>query len=219
MIIYLYVKQHAVTGLKYFGKTKKTDPFKYLGSGLYWKKHIKKHGKKYVKTIDIWGFDCENLCSDFALMFSKLHNIVESDEWANLKEENGLDGGFNAIMGTRSKRFKGKTHSNESRQKMTASKVGDKNPNYGKTHSDETRNKMKIKSAKRQITRPREEIINFAKCNLGRKQTAEHIKNRTANTKGRFAIVNKEGVVRYTKNSNDERLLSGEFIKGKLWIN
>lgn len=50
MIIYLYVKRHKVTGMKYFGKTVKKDPYKYNGSGLYWVRHIKKYGKK-EKTI------------------------------------------------------------------------------------------------------------------------------------------------------------------------
>jgi len=42
-MIYLYVKIHKLTNLKYLGKTIK-DPFKYKGSGKYWLKHIRKHG-------------------------------------------------------------------------------------------------------------------------------------------------------------------------------
>ena len=41
---YLYVKQHSITGMKYFGKTTR-NPIKYIGSGKYWKRHISKHGK------------------------------------------------------------------------------------------------------------------------------------------------------------------------------
>ena len=89
MIIYLYVKQHIITGLKYFGKTL-NNPFKYPGSGTYWKNHCKKHGKKYIKTIEIWGFDDQKLCTQFALKFSKQNNIVESEEWANLIPEDGI---------------------------------------------------------------------------------------------------------------------------------
>ena len=33
---YLYIKQHSVTKLKYFGKTNSEDPIKYSGSGKYW---------------------------------------------------------------------------------------------------------------------------------------------------------------------------------------
>jgi transposase len=42
--IYLYVKTHNKTGLKYLGKTTSKDPHKYKGSGTYWLSHIKKHG-------------------------------------------------------------------------------------------------------------------------------------------------------------------------------
>jgi len=94
MIIYLYIKEHSVTGLKYFGKTISTDPFKYSGSGTYWVPHIKKYGKELVKTLEVWGFDNQELCTEFALRFSKENNIVESKEWANRIPENGLPSTF-----------------------------------------------------------------------------------------------------------------------------
>jgi hypothetical protein len=56
MIIYLYIKQHAITGKKYFGRTTKRNPYMYKGSGSYWTNHIKKYGKEHVKTLDIFGF-------------------------------------------------------------------------------------------------------------------------------------------------------------------
>lgn len=91
-IKFLYVKQHSVTGLKYFGMTS-NDPFKYRGSGTYWRRHVKKHGGfKYVETIKTWKFDDIELCSDFALRFSEENNIVESKEWANEVPEDGLSG-------------------------------------------------------------------------------------------------------------------------------
>ena len=90
-MIYLYVKEHAVTGLKYFGKTIRNDPFKYKGSGKYWTKHLKKHGRK-ILTTGIWGFDSVDDCYKFALEFSIRNDIVESKSWANLKYES-IDGG------------------------------------------------------------------------------------------------------------------------------
>lgn len=90
MIIYLYVKQHAITKLKYFGVTKKKDPFKYKGSGIYWSNHISKHGKDQVKTLEVWGFDGLDLCRDFALRFSRDNDIVTSDDWANLVIEDTI---------------------------------------------------------------------------------------------------------------------------------
>lgn len=91
---YLYIKQHSVTGLKYFGKTTKEDPIKYLGSGIYWKRHIKKYGIEFVETIWHQLFTNKNVLMEYASNFSIKNNIVESDEWANLKSENGLDGGM-----------------------------------------------------------------------------------------------------------------------------
>ena len=86
---YLYIKQHSVTGLKYFGKTTQ-DPIKYLGSGKYWKPHIKKHSKEYVVTLWYMLFDNPELLSEFALLFSEHWDIVNSKVWANLILENGL---------------------------------------------------------------------------------------------------------------------------------
>ena len=91
-MIYLYIKKHSITGLKYFGKTTKPDPYNYLGSGKYWTSHIKKHGKQFVETIKLWKFDSIEEASNFALNFSQQNNIVESEEWANLIPENAKDG-------------------------------------------------------------------------------------------------------------------------------
>ena len=88
MITYLYHKQHKQTGLNYFGKTTK-DPQHYRGSGKYWLSHLKKHGND-IETLQVWKFTDIDECSKFALEFSFKHNIVESNNWANLRFENGL---------------------------------------------------------------------------------------------------------------------------------
>jgi len=88
---WLYIKQHTVTGLKYFGKTTR-NPEKYNGSGKRWVNHLAVHGST-VKTIWSQLFTSKTELVEFALNFSKEHNIVESSEWANLMPENGLDGG------------------------------------------------------------------------------------------------------------------------------
>ena len=89
----LYIKQHSITKKKYFGKTTLNDPIKYLGSGPYWKKHINKYGKQFVQTLWISDLYYDTSIVEHALHFSHENNIVESNEWANLKPENGLDGG------------------------------------------------------------------------------------------------------------------------------
>jgi hypothetical protein len=74
----------------YFGKTT-YNPHKYTGSGLYWKKHIKKH-LPTVETIYVELFNDLDSLNEFALFFSEFHDIEHSDRWANLKPENGQDG-------------------------------------------------------------------------------------------------------------------------------
>lgn len=90
MIIYLYVKTHLTTGLKYLGKTIQ-NPYKYKGSGIYWKSHIKVHGYN-VKTEILKECSNNEEVKYWGLYYSKLWNVVNNDEWANLTEEQG-DGG------------------------------------------------------------------------------------------------------------------------------
>lgn len=113
----LYVKTHNVTGLKYLGQTKR-NPFKYDGSGKYWKSHLNKHGKNVSTTILLSTESKEEL-SETGLFFSNLWNIVESDEWANLKPEEG-DGGWSGHPGP----WLGRTQSPESNAKRSATQQG-----------------------------------------------------------------------------------------------
>ena len=90
MSIYLYVKTHRLTGLKYLGQTKQ-NPFTYKGSGKLWINHFKKHGYD-VHTEVIGIFDSKKELKEAGLFYSHIWNIVKSPEWANLKPEEG-DGG------------------------------------------------------------------------------------------------------------------------------
>ena len=90
-MIYLYKKTHNKTGLKYLGKTTR-DPHIYSGSGLYWKRHIKEHGND-VSTEILFQTEDKEEFKKIALEYSLKFNIVESKEWANIREENG-HGGF-----------------------------------------------------------------------------------------------------------------------------
>lgn len=88
----LYIKELA--GVYYFGKSVVSDIESYTGSGKVWKDRIKKYGKKNIKTV--WFSDWYESPDDIqpvALHFSQENQIVESTMWANLKPENGIDGG------------------------------------------------------------------------------------------------------------------------------
>ena len=138
-MIYLYIKQHTITGLKYFGKTERKDPYVYSGSGKYWKRHLKMYGKQ-ISTLQVWEFDNIEECEVFALNFSKKNNIIESAEWANLKYENGKDGnpkGWQGMIGSKNplygqteelNNFYGRKHSQETIQLYKEQKAGGNNP-------------------------------------------------------------------------------------------
>lgn len=89
---FLYIKQHNITGLKYFGKTITSDPVKYKGSGKHWTLHLRKHGND-VTTVWFQLFTDQKELVKYALDFSHNNNIVESNDWANLRAEDGLWGG------------------------------------------------------------------------------------------------------------------------------
>lgn len=91
MTIYsLYTKTHKKTGLKYLGFTK-LDPFKYKGSGKYWKNHIHVHGYDVDTTVLLQTTEKPEIKTS-GLYYSKLWNVVKSKSWANLKEEDGYGG-------------------------------------------------------------------------------------------------------------------------------
>ena len=157
MTIHLYIKEHVETGLLYFGKTTK-DPYTYYGSGKYWLRHIKKHGKKCVKTVWASSFEDEEACVEFATFFSEFYNIVDSDIWANLINENGLDGAppgvknsgpsgiKNGMFGKTGQLnpFFGKQHTLKQKEMWSKSRIGKLNPNYdGKSFTEETIIKLK----------------------------------------------------------------------------
>ena len=115
---WLYIKQHKVSGLKYFGKTTR-DPIKYNGSGVYWKRHLITHGSE-ITTLWSQLFNNKESLIEYALNFSQENNIVDSSEWANLIIENGLDGGNFPGIG------KGRIMSEETKQKLRLANLGKK---------------------------------------------------------------------------------------------
>lgn len=159
MTIYLYEKRCTHCGLKYFGKCTTRHPDKYIGSGKYWKRHVSLYGKENIVTDNIWKFESQQEASAFAIDYSKKYDIVKSNEYANLIEENGLDGrpigsqykqeSYDKI----SKALKGKSLSEEHRKKISLGGTG-------KKHSKETRRKMS-ETAIRQKTH-----LNFHKTSL-----------------------------------------------------
>lgn len=169
----LYIKTHNKTGLKYFGKTVKENHNTYLGSGKRWRRHIKIHGSDITTEI-ILITDDKIWLQFYAYEFSQLNNIVESDEWANLREENGLDGGDvskfrnykdKTVISKIAESQRGKIVSEETRKKLSERQRGKPSPNKGNRMSNESKESLR-------------------QMNLGKKHTEESRKKNSDSHKG-----------------------------------
>lgn len=155
---YLYIKRHAKTGLLYLGKMKqgRRNVHHYLGSGKRWTAHLQKHGKT-VQTIWHQLYTDKDALVRMATHLSRSLDIVASDEWANIKEENGLDGGVDPVA--QSALMKGVPKTEEHRAKISAAKKGRKRTAAerrviseackGRKLSEETKEKLRVAGLKR----------------------------------------------------------------------
>lgn len=116
---FLMIKTHNTTGLKYLCQTRRKDPFKYLGSGVYWRKHLKKHGED-ITTEVVGVYETQQELSVAGVKLSEEYGVVRSDNWANLVPEEGTGGDTS------------KTSSYKKGMKSRKSMAGENNPMYGK---------------------------------------------------------------------------------------
>jgi hypothetical protein len=148
MTIYLYKKTHNKTGLNYLGKTIQ-DPYTYKGSGKRWGNHINKHG--YDVTTEILR-ECKTNeeVKEWGLYYSALWNVVESREWANLKEEYGDGGGIH----------------------------GEGNGMFGKTHTEEVKAILAEEASARFKGKSYEELYGIEKAEQLKRKRSESLKGK-----------------------------------------
>jgi hypothetical protein len=125
MTIYLYVKTHNKTGLKYLGKTSK-NPRTYLGSGIDWKAHLKEHGFDHSTEIIKECQDNQEL-NYWGRHYSDLWNVAESNEWANRIPETG--GGTN--------------HTEDRKELFRQQQLGRKKAPRTKEHTEKIANQLR----------------------------------------------------------------------------
>lgn len=159
MTIYLYVKTHRKTGLKYLGKTTNPDPHKYQGSGVDWKQHLKEHGEEYDTDI-IKECNSKEELNQWGRYYSHLWNVVESTEWANRIPETG--GGW---------------CDEEARKKISAKLTGLKRPTQTIEHranlSKSTKGNSKPRSKEHQLALTESIKTNWASNDERRLKTAD----------------------------------------------
>lgn len=175
---WLYIKRHKLTGLRYFGKTTKSLNVllnKYKGGGLRWARHIDKHGRDFVVTDWYRLFTDKDDCTEFALFFSEVENIVESDQWANIKPEDGLMGGnVKGYLQGKTPWNKGKKQSKEHIAKRTG-------PQSEETKFKRSQSMLGKNTGKQSLDHVEKRISALR----GKKQSEELIIKRTSGRKGK----------------------------------
>lgn len=134
-MIYLYVKTHNKTGLKYLGKTKSADPHRYPGSGKVWRRHLKKYGYDYTTEI-IFQTECEKEFAKKAEYYSQVFGVDESKYWANLMPERGDGGDTSAFFDevVRKKQSEGAIRGNKSRSLSEKTREKQRQANLGRDY-------------------------------------------------------------------------------------
>jgi len=202
MTIYLYVKTHNKTGVKYLGKTSNKDYQKYTGSGKRWLSHLDTHGYDFSTEILRECKDHDEL-SHWGRYYSKLWNIVEDPQWANLIPETG--GGY------------GKKHTNKTKKKISdlqkrQYESGQRVPwNKGKTgiYSDEA-NKKRSDSLKDSYKKsPRKPPTIETKKKISNSREGKGLGPKSLETRIKIGLGNK----------GKKRPNNGQSIKGTKWFN
>jgi len=89
------IKKAYPSGLMYLCQTKQ-DPYSYKGSGTRWTNHIKHHNSHIITCI-IGEYETMEELREAGIQYSRELNVVESEEWANLREEDGTGGGSGKV--------------------------------------------------------------------------------------------------------------------------
>ena len=172
MTIYLYVKTHNKTGLKYLGKTSAQDPHSYNGSGLDWKKHLKEHGTDYTTEV-IKECHTNQELQKWGRHYSELWNVAKSSDWANRIPETGGGSCSRVTAEKISKKLKGikrpprtATH----KENLSKSTKGVRKPR-SKAHQAAWVASSKLNWAKNDERKSK--VSEMGKANRGRKHTPE----------------------------------------------
>lgn len=176
MTIYLYVKTHNKTGLKYLGKTTK-NPYTYLGSGVDWKRHLNEYGEDHSTQV-IQECQTNHELNKWGRYYSNLWNVSESLEWANRIPETG--GGYCNIESSKkiSAKLKGKKkpiRTDEHKKNLSNANKGISRPRT--EEHQKSWNKSSKKNWENNIER-KKQVSELGKTNKGRKHTPESLEKK-----------------------------------------
>jgi hypothetical protein len=129
-MIYLYLKTHNITKKKYLGKTVK-NPYKYSGSGTYWREHLRRYGNDVTTKILFETESKEELVKK-ALQYSNLWDVANNPEFANTIPEMG-DGG-DTSQSPAYQKYLNEVHKNPNSQinKIVSKRMREENPMHNR---------------------------------------------------------------------------------------
>lgn len=140
---FVYITTNVLNGKKYLGQKKIDEKGawkKYLGSGVAFKKAVKKYGKEnFSREIIKFAFDKDEL-NNYEKTYSEKLNCVEDENYYNMVYGGGVVTGLKMSEETIEKLRK--LASGKNNYFYGKRFVGKDNPFYGKKHSAEARMKM-----------------------------------------------------------------------------
>lgn len=211
---YIYLTTNLINNKIYVGQ-RKSDKFikAYYGSGVYFKKALKKYGKENFKVeLITWSNNKEQ---------SNMFEIF----WIKTFDATNPEIGYNLCNGGRG--TSGYKLSDETKNKLSEINSGDKHPKYGTHHSEETRKKIsesnkgqklseeqkkKLSESHKGYIMPQEQKNNISKAHKGKIKTEEHLKNWSESRKGHLTSEYQKMKV---SESNKTRIISDETKKKK----
>ena len=140
-MIYLYLKTHNLSGLKYLGQTKH-NPLKYNGSGVIWKKHLIKYGTDITTEILAECATQEEI-RDIGMYYSDKWDIIDNPEFANLQEESGQGATPNKPLSETHKKAISEGMKSSDRKLGHGGLKGKDNPMYGVSRKGHTAKKVR----------------------------------------------------------------------------
>lgn len=137
--MFIYKTTNLINGMIYVGKCEKDRP-NYFGSGIHLKYAIKKYGKEnFVREIIADNINDKELLGELEKYWIGYYDARNPEIGYNIAE--GGDFGSIDMRGENSGMF-GKHHTEETKKKMSDSKMGEGNPNFRKRLSEETIKKI-----------------------------------------------------------------------------
>jgi hypothetical protein len=177
-----YIYQHTkadTNAIFYVGKGKGSRCSQKKGRNDYWHRVVNKHGFNHQIVVD--GLDEElaflseiELIDKYKRLGIELVNATDGGEGASgyrhTEEHKSKMRGNDYWKNLKQVNFKGQTHSEESRAKMSASQLGNTNK-LGKKISDEAKQKISLSRVGMKLSDEHKE--NISKSLIGNKHTAK----------------------------------------------